>query len=415
MNFTNAFLTTAERFMRYARIDTQADPESNSCPSSLKQKDLSKLLLTELESAGIKAEMDEWGYVYAYLASNTDKKVPSICFCSHVDTAPDCSGTNVLPILHQKYAGQDIVLPDDSSIVISQKEFEVLKTKLNEDIITASGLTLLGADDKAGICAIMEAAIFLHNNPQIKHGEIRLLFTPDEEIGRGVDKVDLQKLNADFAYTLDGGELGSLEDETFSADACTILISGVSTHPGYAKNKMENAIKIASEIVAALPKNRLSPESTESYQGFLHPTKIEGQLESSKIDLIVRDFETNKLDDHVAELESVCRNIMLNYPNSKFEIQRREQYRNMKEILIQKPEITNYAALAIEEAGIKLLRGKIRGGTDGSRLSFMGLPCPNLFAGEHGIHSKKEFVSVQDMQKAAEVIIRICQKWETMS
>ncbi|MBK8244578.1 MAG: peptidase T [Saprospiraceae bacterium] len=415
MNFKNAFSTAAERFMSYCRIDTQSDPFSSTFPSSDNQKDLSNALLEELIAADIQCELDEWGYVYASLPSNTTKEVPAICFCSHVDTAPDCSGKDVKPILHKNYSGQDIVLPDDPSIIISTSDFPILNTKLGEDIITASGLTLLGADDKAGVCAIMEAAIYLKQHPEILHGEISLLFTPDEEIGHGVDKVNLEKVSAKAAYTLDGGELGSLEDETFSADACTIHITGVSSHPGYAKGKMENAIKIASEIVAQLPKDRLSPESTSSYEGFVHPTKIEGNLESAKLEFIIRDFETAKLNQHVAELNSICSKVLTQYPNSKYELTQKEQYRNMKEILALRPEIADYAAQAIEEAGIPLLRGKIRGGTDGSRLSFMGLPCPNLFAGEHGIHSKKEWVSVQDMHKAAEVIVRLCTIWEQRS
>ena len=273
MNFTD-FKTTAERFMRYVRIDTQADPTSLSIPSSAKQKELSELLLKELTAAGIEAELDVHGYVYSSLPSNSDKFIPSICFCAHVDTAPDCSGTNVKPIMHSNYAQQDLILPDDPLIVITPNEFPELKSKTGENIITASGLTLLGADDKAGVTAIMEALLYLKNHPEIKHGNIRILFTPDEEIGRGVDHVDLNKLKADFAYTLDGGELGSLEDETFSADAVKIEIQGVSTHPGYAKGKMENAIKIASEIIAAFPKEHLIPEATSNRQGFIHPVKI---------------------------------------------------------------------------------------------------------------------------------------------
>ncbi|NOT38329.1 MAG: peptidase T [Saprospiraceae bacterium] len=407
----NSFPTTAERFMRYARIDTTADPQSDTYPSSEKQKDLTRLIFHELQEAGIECEMNEYGYVYAWLRSNVNHEVPAICFCAHLDTAPDCSGTDVKPILHSNYQLQDIVLPDDSSIVISPKEFSELNVKKGEDIITASGKTLLGSDDKSGVTTIMEAALYLNRNPQIKHGDLCILFTTDEEIGRGVDKVDVQKVGAQYAYTMDSGEKGCFEDETFSADACTIAIQGVSTHPGYAKNKMQNAIKIASDIIANLPKDRLSPESTEEYEGFVHPTRLVAELDKASIDFIIRNFKTDLLDDHYNEIISVCNKVMEKYPKSSYTISRREQYRNMKEILDQHPIVSKIAEEAIVESGVKLKKGKIRGGTDGSRLSFMGLPCPNIFAGEQAIHSRKEWVSVQDMQKASEVIVRILMRY----
>lgn len=410
--FFKELINTADRFIRYAKIDTQSDPASMDYPSTKKQLDLLKLLCDELKEAGIDVEMDSYGYVYALLPSNSEKKLPTICFCAHVDTAPDCSGTNVKPILHRNYAGQNLVLPDDLSIVISPEAYPALKNKFGENIITASGLTLLGADDKAGVTAIMEAAIYLKNHPEIKHGPIRILFTPDEEIGKGVANLNMNTLNADFGYTLDGGPLGDLEDETFSADAVNITIEGVSVHPGYAKGKMENAIKIASEIIAALPKDKLAPEVTEGRQGFVHPVKIEAELEKAKIYFIIRDFETAKLKEHEETLEQIVKQIMINYPASNYTFSVSEQYRNMKEVLINHPEVAHYAELAMIEAGITPNKGLIRGGTDGSKLSFMGLPCPNLFAGEHAIHSKREWVSEQDMQKAAEVIIRICQLCE---
>lgn len=410
--FFKELINTADRFIRYAKIDTQSDPASMDYPSTKKQLDLLKLLCDELKEAGIDVEMDSYGYVYALLPSNSEKKLPTICFCAHVDTAPDCSGTNVKPILHRNYAGQNLVLPDDLSIVISPEAYPALKNKFGENIITASGLTLLGADDKAGVTAIMEAAIYLKNHPEIKHGPIRILFTPDEEIGKGVANLNMNTLNADFGYTLDGGPLGDLEDETFSADAVNITIEGVSVHPGYAKGKMENAIKIASEIIAALPKDKLAPEVTEGRQGFVHPVKIEAELEKAKIYFIIRDFETAILKEHEETLEQIVKQIMINYPASNYTFSVSEQYRNMKEVLINHPEVAHYAELAMIEAGITPNKGLIRGGTDGSKLSFMGLPCPNLFAGEHAIHSKKEWVSEQDMQKAAEVIIRICQLCE---
>lgn len=407
------FTTAGDRFMRYVKIDTQSDPFSSSTPSTEKQKNLSRLLVEELKSAGLQeVELDEMGYVYATLPPTSDKNLPVICFCAHVDTAPDCSGTNVKPILHKDYQCTDIILPDDPDIAISPKEFPELLQKKGEDIITASGLTLLGADDKAGVAAIMEAALYLLKHPEILHGKIKLLFTPDEEIGRGVDHVNLKKLGADYGYTLDGGALGSLEDETFSADSVTIEITGVSTHPGYAKDKMENAIKIASEIIASFPKEHLIPEKTEDRQGFIHPVKLTAELEKASILFIIRDFNTSSLKQHENTLEQITRRVIRNYPHSTFQFKINEQYRNMKEVLVHHPKAVEYAEAAISEAGIEIQKGAIRGGTDGSRLSFMGLPCPNLFAGEQGIHSKKEWVSVQDIQKASEVIVRIAQIYE---
>lgn len=400
--------SAAERFMRYVQIDTQSDPQSNSSPTTEKQKDLSKILAEELQQIGLKdAHMDEWGYVYATIPSNTTKKVPVICFCAHVDTAPDCSGTNVKPLLHKNYNGQDILLPGDKSQVLRMTEYPYLKTQIGNDIITASGTTLLGADDKAGVAAIMDLAVFLVSNKNVKHGEIKILFTPDEEVGKGTAKVDLQKLGADFGYTLDGGEAGSLEDETFSADGVQVIIHGVIAHPGYAKGKMVNAMKIAGEILAALPQDRLSPESTDGQRGFIHPVRLEGIAEKCTIDFIIRDFETDGLTKKEDYLRTQIEERLRTYPTASFEFKVTEQYRNMKEILDQHPEVVEYARDAIARAGLKLKMESIRGGTDGSRLSFMGLPCPNLFAGEQAIHSKLEFVSVQDLQKAVETMVHL--------
>ena len=405
--------TVSERFMRYVMIDTQADPSSLTCPSSEKQKDLARLLVQELLAMGITdADMDEHGYVYATVPANTSKQVPVLCFCSHIDTAPDCSGTNVKPILHKNYKGQDLVLPDDSSIVISTKDFPYLATQLGNDIVTASGLTLLGSDDKSGVAEIMDAAHFLMTHPEVKHGKIRLLFTPDEEIGRGADRVDIKRLGADFGYTLDGGEVGTLEDETFSADGVTVSIKGVSAHPGYAKGKMQSAIKIAAEIVAALPSKTLSPETTERKQGFIHPVSITGVLENAKVQFIVRDFTDEKLKAHEATLQKIVDKVMTKYPNSSAHFEVKEQYRNMKVMLDKYPDVVKNAEIAIQRIGLTPRKDSIRGGTDGSRLSFMGLPCPNLFAGEQGIHSKREWVSCQDMEKAVAMIVNICQVWE---
>jgi len=414
--FENYKFTAAERFLRYVQIDTQSDPLSKTNPSTEKQKDLSKILAEELKQLGIAdAHMDEWGYVYATIPSNTEKKVPVICFCAHVDTAPDCSGTDVKPIVHANYQGNDIVLPDDTSQVLKTADYPYLQTQFGNDIITASGKTLLGSDDKAGVAEIMDLANFLMTNKDVKHGEIKILFTPDEEVGRGTEKVDLKKLGADFAYTLDGGNTGSLEDETFSADGVEVIIHGVIAHPGYAKGKMINAMKIAGEILAALPKDRLSPESTEGKRGFIHPVRLEGIAEKCTIDFIIRDFETKGLQKKEDYLRTQIEELMRLYPKASFEYKVTEQYRNMKEILLLHPQVVDHAKEAIKRAGLKLKMESIRGGTDGSRLSFMGLPCPNLFAGEQAIHSKLEFISVQDMNKAVETMVHLVSIWNEKS
>ncbi len=414
--FENYSFTAAERFMRYVQVDTQSDPQSSSYPTTEKQKDLSRILADELKQMGIAdAHMDEWGYVYATIPSNTDKEVPVICFCAHVDTAPDCSGTGVKPILHKNYQGQDIVLPDDTSQVLRMSEYPYLETQKGNDIITASGTTLLGSDDKAGVAEIMDMANFLMTNKKIMHGEIKILFTPDEEVGKGTARVDLKKLGADFGYTLDGGDAGSLEDETFSADGVQVVIHGVISHPGYAKDKMINAMKIAGEILAALPKDRLSPESTEGRKGFIHPVRVEGIAEKCTIDFIIRDFETDGLVKKEDYLRTQIEERMRTYPKASFEFHVTEQYRNMKEVLDVHPQVVEYAKEAIARAGLKLKMESIRGGTDGSRLSFMGLPCPNLFAGEQGIHSKLEHISVQDMNKAVQTMVHLAMIFEEKS
>ena len=414
--FENYKFTAAERFLRYVQIDTQSDPLSTSNPSTEKQKDLSKILVEELKQIGVTdAHIDEWGYVYGTIPSTTENKVPVICFCAHVDTAPDCSGTDVKPIVHKNYQGQDIVLPDDTTQVLKTSDYPYLQTQIGNDIITASGKTLLGSDDKAGVAEIMDLTNFLMTNKGVKHGEIKILFTPDEEVGRGTEKVDLKKLGADFAYTLDGGNAGSLEDETFSADAVEVVIHGVIAHPGYAKGKMINAMKIAGEILAALPKDRLSPESTEGKRGFIHPVRLEGIAEKCSIDFIIRDFETKGLQKKEDYLRTQIEELMRLYPKASFEYKVTEQYRNMKEILLLHPQVVDHAKEAIKRAGLKLKTESIRGGTDGSRLSFMGLPCPNLFAGEQAIHSKLEFISVQDMNKAVETMVHLVGIWHENS
>jgi tripeptide aminopeptidase len=414
--FSDYKFTAAERFQRYVQVDTQSDPQSNSFPTTEKQKDLSRILANELKQMGVgDAEMDEFGYVYGTIPATTDKKTPVIFFCAHVDTAPDCSGTNVKPILHKNYQGQDIVLPDDRTQVLRLSEYPYLQTQIGNDIITASGNTLLGADDKAGVAEIMDLANFLLQHKDIRHGEIKLLFTPDEEVGKGTAKVDLKKLGADFGYTLDGGEAGSLEDETFSADGVQVIIHGVIAHPGYAKDKMINAMKIAGEILAALPKDRLSPESTDGKRGFIHPVRLDGIAEKCTIDFIIRDFDTEGLTKKEDYLRTQIEERMRTYPKASFEFHVTEQYRNMKEVLDANPQVVDYAREAIARAGLQLKMESIRGGTDGSRLSFMGLPCPNLFAGEQAIHSKLEFISVRDMNKAVETMVHLAMICEEKS
>ena len=405
--------SVTERFLRYVVIDTQSDPESPTCPSTEKQKDLGGLLASELRALGLAdAHLDEHGYVYATIPANTTKKVPVICFCSHMDTSPDCTGRNVKPQIVRNYRGGDITLAANPAQVIRVADYPALNDQIGNDIITTDGTTLLGADNKAGIAEIMDAAQFLIRNPRVKHGTIKILFTPDEEIGRGVDKVDLKKLGADFAYTIDGETAGQIEDETFSADAATITIQGVATHPGFAKGKMEHAIKIAAAIVDRLPKDTCSPETTDGKQGFLHPIGISGALEQATVGFIVRDFAEAGLKEKEALLERIVKDVMRNYPRSTYRIDIKQQYRNMKQVIDRHPEVIDHAIEAIRRAGLKPVRASIRGGTDGSRLSFMGLPCPNIFAGEHAFHSRLEWVSRQDMEKAAETIVHLAMIWE---
>jgi tripeptide aminopeptidase len=403
-----------ERFLRYVQIDTQSDPNSETFPSTAKQRNLSNLLAEELRTLGVAdAHVDAHGYVYATIPSNSDRKdVPVICFCSHVDTSPDVTGENVKPIVHRNWDGSDIILPDDHSQVLRIGELHDLDQQIGNDIVTASGTTLLGADNKAGVAEIMAAAEYLLANRQIRHGDIKILFTPDEEVGRGTEKVDLQKLGADFGYTVDGEAIGTLEDETFSADGVKITIHGVSTHPGYAIGKLENALKIAAEILARLPKDKLSPETTQDKEGFIHPVQMEGIQEKALLSFIIRDFTVVGLHEKEVLLKSIMEDVLKAYPGSSAEFKVQEQYRNMKEVLDQHPEVIQNALIAMERTGLTPIQRSIRGGTDGSRLSFMGLPCPNIFAGEHAFHSKLEWVSVRDMEKAVEVIVELARVWE---
>lgn len=409
--------SVAERLIRYVQLDTQSDPLGNDFPTTEKQKDLSKLLLSELIAMGISnAETDAFGYVYATIPANSKKlNIPTICFCSHVDTAPDCSGTDVKPIHHLNYDGKDIVLPDDTSQVLSILRSPYLQQHIGHSIITASGLTLLGADDKSGVAAIMEAAFFFMQHPAIPHGDIKILFTPDEEVGKGTARVDMEKLGADFGYTLDGGEAGSLEDETFSADAANIIIDGVIVHPGYAKGKLVNALKVAGAILEALPKNEWSPETTQEREGFVHPVAVNGIAEKATIQLIVRDFTLAGLQLHHERLQALAARVVEQFPGASMRYEAQEQYRNMKAVLDKHPQVTAFAAEAIQRAGLVVKKESIRGGTDGSRFSYIGMPCPNIFTGMQNIHSKLEWVGTKDMAKAAETIVHLCMIWEEKS
>lgn len=404
--------TVTDRFIKYVQIDTQSDPYSNTFPSTEKQKNLGKLLVEELQKMGMKnAEMDEYGYVYAELPSNTNKQVPVIFFCAHMDTSPDCSGKDVKPIIHKNYQGGDIILPDDPQQIISPKNHPELLHQKGNDIITASGTTLLGADNKAGVAEIMDAMHFLIQHPEIKHGTVKVVFTPDEEVGRGTEKINLQKLNAQYGYTIDGETLGHIENETFSADMAIVEIQGYSTHPGLAKDKMENALKIAAEIIALLPRDK-APEGTEKKQPFVHPTSINGNIDKVEIHFILRAFEDETLQEMQNILKDIVNKVIKKYPKSSANVTVKEQYRNMKQVLDKHPQVVEYAIEAVKRTGIQPTLHSVRGGTDGSRLSFMGLPCPNIFAGEHAFHSKQEWVSVQDMQKAVQTIVHLASVWE---
>ena len=405
--------TVLERFLRYVTIDTQSDPNSPTTPSTAKQKDLGRLLVAELREAGLAdADMDDNGYVYATLPATSAKRVPVVCFCSHMDTSPDAPGAGVKPQVLRNYQGGDIALPADPSQVIRAAEHPALKDQIGNDIVTADGTTLLGADNKAGLAEIVDAMRFLAAHPEIAHGTIKVLFTPDEEIGRGVDKVDLKRLGADVAYTIDGETAGHVEDETFSADAATVIVQGVPAHPGFAKGAMENAVKIAARIIDNLPKDTCSPETTAGKDGFVHPLSVEAELDRATLKFILRDFSTAGLKDKATVLETAVKTALAGFPRSSYTLKVAEQYRNMKEVLDRHPKVVENAMEAVRRAGLTPKKASIRGGTDGSRLSFMGLPCPNIFAGEHAFHSRLEWVSVQDMQAAVRTIVHLATVWE---
>lgn len=408
--------TVRERFLRYVAIDTQSAHDSKSFPSTSGQQDLGRVLVQELHEMGVAdAHLDRYGYVYATVPANTVKQVPVICFCAHMDTSPDCSGKDVRPQIVENYRGGDIELPADRSRVIRVADNPALNDQIGNDLVTTDGTTLLGADNKAGVAEIMDAVNILIGNPQIKHGVLKVLFTPDEETGRGVDHVDINKLGANFAYTIDGETAGTLDVETFSADRITITLRGVSAHPGFAKGKMENAIKMASRIIERLPQTTCSPETTEDREGFIHPTNLSAALGEATLSFIIRDFSEHGLHEEEALLETIVKDVMIAFPGSTYSLEIEQQYRNMKAVLDQHPELTANALEAIRRTGLTPRIASIRGGTDGARLSFMGLPCPNLFAGEHAFHSPLEWVSVQDMEKAVETIINLAMIWEERS
>jgi len=404
--------TCVDRFLRYAKYDTQSDEESTSYPSTEKQKKLSADLARELKKMGLKdAAMDTWGYVMATLPANTAKKVPPIAFIAHVDTSPAVTGKNVQPVVHRNYKGGNIRLLKGGR-VIKVSENPDLKKMKGFDIITSNGATLLGADNKAGIAEIMDAANYLITHPEVKHGPIKICFTPDEEVGRGTEKINLKRLGAKYAYTVDGSSRGEVESETFSADMVVLKFIGKNIHPGYAKNKMINSAKIAASFIESLPKKKLSPETTEKRQGYVHCTTISGLEEATTLKMIIRDFETPKLKEYERLLAELAKKAVARFPGSKYEIKIVNQYRNMREVLVKHPRVKKYAVQAMKNLGIKPILQAIRGGTDGSRLSFMGLPTPNIFAGEHSFHSQLEWVAVQDMEMAVQVIVEIAKIWE---
>jgi len=406
--------TVLDRFLRYVRYDTQSNEASTTYPSTATQLVLLGDLAAELRALGLAdAAVDEFGYVTATIPATTNRPgVPTIGFIAHVDTSPEMPGAGVAPIVHRAYDGRDLVLPDDPTAILRLADNPALAAHIGHDIVTASGTTLLGADDKAGVAEIVTAAAYLVAHPEIAHGPVRLAFTPDEEVGRGTEHFDVARFGALCAYTLDGGSRGEIEIESFSADAMTVTFHGFNTHPGYAKGRMVNAIKIAAAFIDRLPRDSWSPETTDGHDGFVHPYVIQASVERTAVRLLVRDFSTTGLKDKEAELDRLARSAAADYPGSRVEIAVEESYRNMKAVLDRHPEIAEHAREAIRRAGLEPRTHAIRGGTDGCRLSFMGLPTPNLFAGEHNFHSRLEWVAVQDMEKAVEVIVHLCRIWE---
>ncbi len=404
-------MSVLERFLRYVRIDTRSDESSRSCPSTPGQLQLLELLVSELRAMGVEdATMDENGYVMATIPASIDRDVPVIGFVAHVDTSPEMSGQNVRPIVHRAWDGRDIVLPDDEAAVLRASEQPELAAQIGHDIVTASGTTLLGADDKAGVAAIMAAAEYWLARPETPHGAIRICFTPDEEIGRGADRFEVARFGAACAYTLDGGNCGELEYESFSADAMRVTFLGFNTHPGYAKGRMVNAIKAAARFIDRFPASDLSPETTDGYDGYVHPYQMDASVDRTSVRVLIRDFNTARLTDKEALVERLAREVAAE-TGTRVEIEVQQSYRNMREMLDRHPDVVNRARQAIRRVGLEPVEKPIRGGTDGSRLSFMGLPTPNLFAGEHNFHSRLEWTSREDLEKATAVIVELGRVW----
>jgi tripeptide aminopeptidase len=401
-----------ERFLRYVTVETRSDDRSTTCPSTPGQLVLMRTLVAELQTIGLRdVAVDEHGYVMATIpATPGAADAPPIGFIAHVDTSPEMRGDGVRPVVHARYDGRDLLFPDDPAIVLRASE-NALAAQIGHDIVTASGLTLLGADDKAGVAEIVAAAEYLMAHPEVPHGPVRIAFTPDEEIGRGADRFDVGRFGAICAYTLDGGGRGELEYESFSADAITVTFNGFNTHPGYAKGRVINALRLAADFIARLPRDEMSPETTDGYQGYLHPYQMHASVDRTSVKVLVRDFVPSGLKEKEALVERLARDVAAEHPGATVEFLIEESYRNMREVLEQHPEIIEHARAAIRRAGMEPVEKPIRGGTDGSRLSFMGLPTPNLFAGEHNFHSRLEWVSAQDMDKAVEVIVELCRIW----
>jgi len=406
-------MSVLDRFLRYASIDTRSDEHSTTVPSTPGQLVLMRILAEELRAIGLEdVTVDANGYLMATVPATVRHPVPVVGLLAHVDTSPEMPADQVRPLVHERYDGRDLVLPDDPTAVLRASEIPGLAAQLGNDIVTASGLTLLGADDKAGVAEIVTAAEYLLRHPEIPHGTIRIAFTPDEEIGRGADHFDVERFGAVCAYTLDGGSRGELEYESFSADAMTLTFGGFNTHPGYAKGRMVNAIRLASRFIDRLPTAGLSPETTEGYEGFVHPYQLEASVDRTRVKVLIRDFVTAALAEKEALVERLAREVVDATPGATLDIRIDESYRNMREVLDHHPLVVEHAREAMRRSGIEPIENPIRGGTDGSRLSFMGLPTPNLFAGEHNFHSRLEWVSVQDMEKAVEVIVNLARVWE---
>lgn len=395
-----------DRFLRYVAVETTSNEESDSQPSSACQLDLLRMLADELNAMGVKAELDEWGYVMATIPSNIDKEVPAVGFIAHVDTAPDASGKDIKPRIVENYDGEDVVLNRELGIKIPVADFPEIKQYKGQTLVVTDGTTLLGADDKAGVAEIMNAVQYIVEHPEFRHGEIKIGFTPDEEIGRGVDKFDVEKFGAKYAYTMDGGQIGELEYENFNAASAKIHIQGRNVHPGYAKDKMINAIIIAMELNGMLPVQQ-RPEHTSGYEGFFHIVGISGAVEQASVSYIIRDHSMEKFQQKKALMQEVVAFVNAKYGAGTATLEMKDQYYNMREQVEPHYHIIEKAMKAMEMAGVKPVVQPIRGGTDGARLSFMGLPCPNIFAGGHNFHGKLEYLPLQSMEKASEVVLNI--------